>query len=217
MMRTERPDDKPVMQSCARRQQRLAREMQTIKFCAALLFAAGLFSCPVKAGTAFQDLPTAEGVVSEHVKGKLVWIRSLKNTGVARRRWSYLFFDPYAKSNGRLVVVRNGAVSKIDQGFVELDHARLLSYKEDEVMPKNELKLDSDKALAAVQTAGHIESVPLSTVHYTLEMNDDNNVPVWYLTLYCILNDNEVECGHARVSAATGQIFELKIDHQRLP
>ena len=191
--------------------------MQTIKFCAAVLLAAGLLSVPAQATTALQSLPVAEGVVSNHVKGKLIWIRSLTGKGVDRHRWTYLFFDPYADSNGRLVVVTNNAVSKIDQGFVELDHFRVLSYKESEVLGENRIKFDSDKALAAVVSAGHIENVPLTTVHYTLEMSDENNVPVWSLTIYCPRNGDEIECGHARVSAVTGQIFDLKIDHARLP
>jgi hypothetical protein len=191
--------------------------MQMIKFCVVALFAAGLLSLPAQATTALQSLPVAEGVVSNHVKGKLIWIRSLEGPGVDRHRWSYLFFDPYADSNGRLVVVRDGAVSKIDQGLVELDHFRVLPYEDSEILGLNRIKLDSDRALAAVVAAGHIENVPLSTVHYTLEMSDENSVPVWSLKLYCLRNDNEIECGHARVSAVTGQIFDLKIDHARLP
>jgi hypothetical protein len=191
--------------------------MQMIKLCVAMLFATGLLSSASAASTAFQNLAVADAVVSTHVHGKLIWIRSLTGKGVDRRRWSYLFYDPYADSNGRLVVVVNGAVTKVDQGFVELDHFRMLPYKESEILPKSELKIDSDRALAEVQQAGHIENVPLTTVHYTLEMSDENAVPVWSLTIYCPRNGDEIECGHARVSADTGQIFELKIDHARLP
>jgi hypothetical protein len=191
--------------------------MHLTKLCAAVLLATGFLSSPARADTAFQNLAVADAVVSSHVHGKLIWIRSLIGKGVERRRWSYLFFDPYADSNGRLVVVVNGAVTKVAQGFVELDHFRTLSYKESEVLPKDGLKIDSDRALTLVQTAGHIQNVPLTTVHYTLEMSSQNMVPVWSLTLYCPRNGDEIECGHARVSAATGQIFDLKIDHERLP
>jgi len=114
-------------------------------------------------------------------------------------------------------VVRDGAVSKVDQGLVELDHFRMLSYKESEILPEDQLKLDSDAALAAVQAAGHIENVPLTTVHYKLEMSDENQVPVWSLTLFCPRNGDEIEFAHARVSAMTGQVFDLKVDHQRIP
>jgi hypothetical protein len=136
---------------------------------------------------------------------------------VDHRRWSFLYYDPYADENGRLVVVRDGSVVKVDQGFVELDHFRMLSYKESEILPQDQLKLDSDAALAAVLAAGHIENVPLTTVHYKLEWSSENQVPVWSLTLFSDLNHNEVEIGHARISALTGQVFNLKIDHERLP
>ena len=84
-------------------------------------------------------------------------------------------------------------------------------------MPPEQLKLDSDQALAALQAAGHIENVPLTSVHYKLEMSSENEVPVWSLTLFCPRNGDEIEFGHGRVSAMTGQVFDLKIDHQRIP
>ena len=59
--------------------------------------------------------------------------------------------------------------------------------------------------------------MPLTTVHYKLEMNDENQVPIWYLTLFCPRNGDEIEFAHGRVSATTGQVFDLKVDHQRIP
>jgi hypothetical protein len=191
--------------------------MQFLKFCAAAILTAGLLLSPARGDTAFQARAVAENVLSPHVKGKLIWVRSLIGTGVDHRRWSFLYYDPYADENGRLVVVRDGSVVKVDQGFVELDHFRMLSYKESEILPQDQLKLDSDAALAAVLAAGHIENVPLTTVHYKLEWSSENQVPVWSLTLFSDLNHNEVEIGHARISALTGQVFNLKIDHERLP
>ena len=216
MMRARGRVDKLGMQSCAQQRQRIAKEMHLLKICAAALLTAGLLLSPARADSAFQARAVAEGVLSPHVKGKLIWVRSLIGTGVDHRRWSFLYFDPYADENGRLVVVRDGAVVKVDQGFVELDHLRMLSYKESEILPQSELKLDSDAALAAVLTAGQIQNVRLTTVHYKLEMSDENQVPIWSLTLFAELNHNEVEIGHARVSALTGQVFDLKIDHERL-
>ncbi len=184
---------------------------------AAAFLAAGLLFSPARADTAFQERQAAEGVLSPHVKGKLIWIRSLIGSGVDHRRWSYLFYDPYADSNGRLVVVRDGQVLKVDQGLVELDHLRVLAYKESEILPQDQLKLDSDAAVQALQAAGHIENVPLTTVHSKLEMNSENQVPTWSLTLYCPRNGDEIEFAHGTVSALTGQVFNLKIDHKRIP
>ena len=191
--------------------------MRINPWCMATLLAIGLTFSPARASTAFQSQPIADNVVSPHVKGRLIWIRSLTGQGVDRHRWAYLYFDPFADSNGRLVVVRDGAVTKIDQGLVELDHFRVLPYEESEIMPAAQLKLDSAQALQAMQAAGHIENVPLTTVHYSLEMSDENNVPVWKMTLYCPRGDDEIEFAHAAVSALTGQVFDLKVDHERLP
>jgi hypothetical protein len=191
--------------------------MRTLSLLLAGLLAASLVSTPARADTAFQARSVAEGIVSPHVRGKLIWVRSLIGSGLNNRRWSFLYFDPYAEANGRLVVIQGGSVMKVDQGMVELDHLRLAPYKDSEIMPAEQLKLDSDQALAALQAAGHIENVPLTTVHYKLELSSDNEVPVWSLTLFCPRNGGEIEFGHGRVSALTGQVFDLKIDHQRIP
>jgi hypothetical protein len=188
-----------------------------MSFVAAAFLAIGLLFSPARADTAFQARQVAENVLSPHVKGKLIWIRSLIGPGTENRRWSFLYYDPYAESDGRLVVVRNGAVTKVDQGLVELDHLRLFSYKESEILPQDQLKLDSDAALQALQAAGHIENVPLTTVHYKLEMSSENQVPIWSLTLFCPRNGDEIEFAHGSVSAQTGQVFDLKVDHQRIP
>jgi hypothetical protein len=171
---------------------------------------------PVHAGTGFQMEKVAETVVSPSVRGKLIWARADEGTGVEPAKWSFLFYDPYADENGRHIVVINGAVTQIEQGFVELDHARLLSYKHDEILLPAKLKLDSDQALAAVQAAGNIRNVPLSTVHYELYLSDDNDVPVWKLTLYAKQGRDEHPFCTATLSAFTGQIFTLKVDRSKI-
>jgi len=184
---------------------------------AAAFWAAGLLLSAARGDTAFQERQVAEGVLSPHVKGKLIWIRSLIGAGTDHRRWSFLFYDPYADSNGRLVVVRDGEILKVDQGLVELDHLRVMAYKESEILPQDQLKLDSDAAVQALQAAGHIENVPLTTVHSKLEMNTENQVPTWWITLFCPRNGDEIEFAHGSVSALTGQVFDLKVDHKRIP
>jgi hypothetical protein len=155
-------------------------------------------------------------VVSPNVHGKLIWVRATDGKGVNPYKWSYLFYDTYAEQNGRDIEVINGAVTKIQQGFVELDHARLISYKASEVMPAAKLKLDSDSALAAVQSAAAIQNVPLSTVHYELKESGENDVPVWKLTLYTLSGKSEVKFCTARISAFTGQIFSLDVNRDKL-
>lgn len=175
-----------------------------------------LLTLPLRAGTALQDLAIAEKVVSPTVHGKLVWIRATEEKGVAPPSWSYLFFDTYAKQNGRLIVVTGGVVTKIDEGLVELDHGRLAAYKDSEVMGRAELKLDSSAALNLVRTTSGIDKIPLSTVHYILQLDDNTQVPTWDLTLYALREGDEVEFGHARVSAVTGQIFTMDVELNKL-
>ena len=86
MMRTEAARDKPGMQSCALERQRLAMDMRTPILFAAALLAVGLVLNPARGDSAFQAREVAEGVVSPHVKGKLIWARSLIGSGLNDRR-----------------------------------------------------------------------------------------------------------------------------------
>jgi hypothetical protein len=171
---------------------------------------------PAWAGTGFQMEAVAAKVVSPSVRGKLIWARATEGPGVDPSKWSFLFYDPYADENGRHIVVINGGVTQIEQGFVELDHARLLSYKPSEIMPAAKLKFDSDRALAAVLAVANIENVHLSTVHYELSQSQDNDVPVWKITIYRMWHANEARLCTARVSAFTGQIFSLDVDRSKI-
>jgi hypothetical protein len=185
------------------------------RFVAAAVLGLGLFASHASAGTGFQMAAVAETVVSPSVRGKLIWARATEGKGVNPYKWSFLFYDPYAEENGRHIVVINGAVTQIEQGFVELDHARFLSYKRSEIIPAAKLKVDSDSALAKVQAAGHIERVQLSSVHYELNLSGENDVPVWKLTLYATQGKTAHPFCTARVSAYTGQIFSLDVDRDK--
>jgi hypothetical protein len=190
--------------------------MKLKRFASAAILGLGLLSSHAWAGTGFQMEAVAEKVVSPSVRGKLIWARATEGKGIDPYKWSFLFYDPYADENGRHIVVINGAVTQIEQGFVELDHARLLSYKPSEIMPVSKLKFDSDRALAAIQAAANIQNVPLSTVHYELKQSEDNGVPVWEISLYATQGKNENKFCTARISAFTGQIFSLDVERNKI-
>lgn len=168
------------------------------------------------AATAFEARQIAEKMLSDQARGKLVKVVAQKGESVTPDSWRFIFYDPFASQNGRLIVITGKAVTEIRDGYVEIDQVRLAAYKEDEIIPNNELKIDSDKALAIVQKAALMQSIKLSTVQYELKKSKGNVAPVWTLTLYADVKGASTEIGTAKLSAETGQIFDLKIDNQKL-
>lgn len=167
------------------------------------------------AATAFEARQIAEKMLSDQARGKLIKVVAPKGESVTPDSWRFIFYDPFGNQNGRLVVVSGKAVTEIRDGYIELDEVRLAAYKEDEIMPNSELKIDSDKALAFVQKAALMQTVKLSAVQYELKKNKGNVVPVWNLTLYADVKGKSTEIGTAKLSAENGQIFDLKIDNQK--
>lgn len=166
--------------------------------------------------TAFEARQIAEKMLSDQARGKLIKVVGPASAGVAPESWRFIYYDPFGNQNGRLVVVTGKAVTETRDGYVELDQVRLAAYKEDEIIPAGELKIDSDKALAAVQKAALLQSIKLSSVKYELKKGGGNVVPVWTLTLYADVRGDNKEIGTAKLSAETGQIFDLKIDNKKL-
>lgn len=168
------------------------------------------------AATAFEARQIAEKMLSDQARGKLIKAVAQKGESVTPDSWRFIFFDPFASQNGRLIVVTGKAVTEIRDGYVELDEVRLAAYKEEEIIPNAALKIDSDKALALVQKAALMQSVKLSAVQYELKKGKGDVAPVWSLVLYADVKGESKEIGTAKLSAETGQIFDLKIDNQKI-
>jgi hypothetical protein len=167
--------------------------------------------------TAFQAEPYAEKMLSDQARGKLVKIVGIRGAGIEPVSWKFLSYDPYASQNGRVVTITGKAVTEIRDGYSELDNLRLAAYKEDEIIPKDQLKVDSDKAFKVVQNSAQLSKVKITSVQYVLEKSSGGAVtPVWKLTLYADVKGHEAEIGNAKISAETGQIYELKVDQKKL-
>lgn len=173
-----------------------------------------LMATSAYAATAFEARQIAEKMLSDQARGKLIKAVAQKGESVTPDSWRFIFFDPFGSQNGRLIVVTGKAVTEIRDGYIELDEVRLAAYKEEEIIPNGALKIDSDKALALVQKAALMQTVKLSAVQYELKKGKGDVAPVWNLTLYADVKGESKEFGTAKLSAETGQIFDLKIDNQ---
>jgi hypothetical protein len=168
--------------------------------------------------TAFEARPYAEKMLNDQSRNKLVRIVGKRGNGIEPQSWKFLSYDPYAKQNGRVVTITGKAVSEIRDGYSELDHLRVASYKESEIIPISQMKVDSNKAFNVVQNTAQLNKVKITSVQYVLEKTSSKGpvAPVWKLTLYADVKGHEKEIGQAKISAETGQVYELKIDEKQL-
>ena len=124
--------------------------------------------------TAFQALQIAAKAATAEARNQVIAIEGPRSaTELCPDVWKFVFWDPSAKQNGRLITVTRGQVTEIRDGFFELDKMRMLSYKQTEVILPKELKIDSDKALDVAVKSSTLQGVRLSSVTFSLRKDDD--------------------------------------------
>lgn len=177
-------------------------------------------SLNVQAITAYKARDIARREVNDVAKDKLIEIFGPKASGsVTPIEWHILFYDPYAKQDGRLVKVVGDSVVGIEQGYTQLDQLRLAAYKLEEVVNPRSLKIDSDRVIGALTRSTSLRRVKISAMEMRLRKPEKGDVPaLWYVTLYARnpRTSKEVKLGTARISASSGQIFEMEIDFKKL-
>lgn len=185
-----------------------------------LVFSLLVSTLSVQAVTAFKARDIARREVNNVAKDKLIEIFGPKSSGsISPLEWHVLFYDPYAKQDGRLVKVVGDGVIGIEQGYTQLDQLRLAAYKLEEVINPRSLKIDSDRVINALSRSTPLRRVKISAMEMRLRKPDKGDVPaLWYVTLFARnpRTSKEVKLGTARVSSATGQIFEMELDLKKL-
>jgi hypothetical protein len=167
--------------------------------------------------SAFEARGIAEKQVNVQSQGKVIQMFGAHSTvGLYPTSWKILFWDPTAAQNGRLITVKDGAVNEIKDGFTELEHLRLAAYKENEIINVQHLKWDSSAALNNVMKMPALKDVKLSSVEFLLTKSEGAVQPLWHLKLFSDKAGTEVEIGQVNVSTETGEIFELKLQLEKL-
>jgi hypothetical protein len=163
--------------------------------------------------TLFRARSIAEKAVGETVaKNLLLAMGPRRLDSVEPAYWRFLFWDAAARQNVRAVIVAGETVTKVDEGFVELGKLRIISYKKEEIITGDRLQVDSDQALVLARRTPELVNVPLSGVAYVLEKGKGHLPPVWVLTLFIQHKEDVEELGSVRVSAETGQVYDMRIN-----
>lgn len=182
------------------------------------LVAAGLAfvaSASAKELTAFELISEGNRYVGEQSKDRVVQVRSDKSIGTLTPTiWHVVYHDPDATL--KAVEVKFGAGKKLDVSRP----IRLLEpiTKGDEPLTKDQLKVDSDKAIEIASREPLLEKLTLKSTRLVLERRgNDDGTPVWKVRVWAarLKNPNDsAEIGEVVISADDGRVLksDLKPD-----
>lgn len=160
--------------------------------------------------SAMKAVELAGKQVSPEARKSLLAIRGVKsNLSQSPTEWYIWFYDNTAMQEGKRVRVAGGSVVEIKEGYTELDRMRMAAYKPDETIRQELFKVDSDEVLSRISHHPNLKGLKISSLSYDLRKAKGNVSPVWAVTIYIEKNATEKEFGTAKISAETGQIFDI--------
>lgn len=193
------------------------------KFLLASLAALAISSSVAFAADAISALDAvkiADKELNKEAKDRVISIFGEKSSdGVFPDKWQIIFFDPYAKQDGRMIEITSGRVTAIKDGYTELGDFRLAAYKPEEIINLSRVKVDSSKLADILKTSTALKDTHISNLEISLVKPDKDNVsPVWKLVVYASNNmtGKSDKVGTATISAENGQILNLDINLKRL-
>ena len=169
-------------------------------------------SAAAKEMTAFDLITEGNRYVGEQSKDLVVQVRSDKSLGsLTPVIWHVVYHDPDATL--KAIEVKFGAGKKLDV----TRPIRLLEpiTKSDEPLTRDQLKIDSDKAVEIASREPLLEKVTLKAARLILERrSNDDSTPVWKVRLWAAKlknpNDN-VDVGEVVISAEDGKVLKSEL------
>lgn len=185
------------------------------------LLAVGLvalsLSAAAKEMTAFDLITEGNRYVGEQSKDRVVQVRSDKSLGsLTPVVWHVVYHDPDATL--KAIEVKFGAGKKLDVSRP----IRLLEpiTKGDESLTRDQLKIDSDKAVEIASREPLLEKLTLKAARLILERrSNDDSTPVWKVRLWAAKlknpNDN-VDVGEVVISAEDGKVLKSDLKPNKI-
>ncbi len=171
--------------------------------------------------TALQALGIAQGVVNNpDARNSIAYIYgSRATTTLEPATWEILFFDAQARHNCRRVKVDGNKVvqlvDKIPQ-WLMLYQKRVLPLSEKEVIPAQNIRVDSNQALQTVLKTGALQRVALSSVIFILRRDREIRRPIWELEVFADRRGREVSVGYGYVAADNGELLNVNFRIERV-
>jgi len=180
-------------------------------------FAALTLSATAEEMTAFDLIAEGNRYVGEQSKDRVVQVRSDKSIGsLIPTIWHVVYHDPDATL--KAIEVKFGAGKKLDV----TRPIRLLEpiTKGDEPLTRDQLKIDSDKAVEIASREPLLEKLTLKSARLILERrSNDDSTPVWKVRLWAAKlknpNDN-VDVGEVVISADDGKVLKSDLKPNKI-
>ncbi len=167
--------------------------------------------------TAFELAKEGNRYIGEQSNDKVVQIRSEKSVGSLNPNlWYIVYYDPDATL--RAVEVKFGAGAKLDVKR----SARLLEpiMNADEPLPREKLKVDSDKALEIATKQPQLAKLALKASRLVLERRGfDDQTPVWKVRLWAAKlkePSDSADLGEVVISADDGSVLKSDLKPERV-
>ena len=180
----------------------------TGKWLAALLLVGGL-SQIANAGepTAFDLVKEGNRHLGEEAKGRVVQIRSEKSVGgLTPNIWFVVYYDPDATAKATEIKFAAGTKVAVKRPARVLESISG-SYRE---LPKEKLKIDSDKAIEIAKNEPLIKNLTLTNTELKLERGEGDQ-PVWKVKLWAAKirkPSDTVNIGEIHISAEDGKVVK---------
>jgi hypothetical protein len=160
--------------------------------------------------TAFELAKKGDQYVGTEAKGRVIDIRSDKSLGTLTPNiWYIRYFDP--NSSGKATEVKFQAGEKTDVTYKGNPLGLKKTPKE---LPKDQLKVDSDKALETAIAEPLLKNLTLKATSMTLE--DWQGIPIWKVRIWAAKlqkPEEMVDVGEVFIGAQDGKVLrsDLKI------
>jgi len=174
----------------------------TGKWLAALLLVGGLSQIANAAEpTAFDLVKEGNRHLGEEAKGRVVQIR-----GLTPNIWFVVYYDPDATAKATEIKFAAGTKVAVKRPARVLESISG-SYRE---LPKEKLKIDSDKAIEIAKNEPLIKNLTLTNSQLTLERGEGDQ-PVWKVKLWAAKirrPSDTVNIGEIHISAEDGKVVK---------
>ena len=183
-------------------------KLLTGKWLAALLLAGGL-SQITNAGepTAFDLVKEGNRHLGEEAKGRVVQIRSEKSIGgLTPNIWFVVYYDPDATAKATEIKFAAGTKVSVKRPARVLEPITGAHHE----LPKEKLKIDSDKAIEIAKNEPLIKNLTLTNTQLTLERGEGGQ-PVWKVKFWAAKirkPSDTVNIGEVHLSAEDGKVVK---------
>jgi hypothetical protein len=183
---------------------------------AAVLLAAGAIQVG-RAGepTAFDLVKEGNRHLGEDAKGRVVQIRSEKSVGgLTPNIWFVVYYDPDATAKATEIKFAAGTKVSVKRPARVLEPITGAHLE----LPKDKLKIDSDKAIEIAKNDPLIKNLTLTNTELKLERGEGDQ-PVWKVKLWAAKirkPSDTVNIGEIHLSAEDGKVMKMDLKPGRV-